>query len=121
MDRLPRDEIEKKAKLQAENPRYVEDSASGLSQMDKNRIIQRAEIISRQNEAANRITARSGGKKRSTRNRRKTRKGKYARHEKENTQRKRERQRERLSQNVKDRRKRVKLCEDVVNQYHLPN
>lgn len=73
---LPRDEIEKKAKLQAENPRYVEDLASGLSVMDKNRIIQRANIIRRQSEAVNRLTTRSGGKKRLTRKGRKAKKGK---------------------------------------------
>lgn len=74
--RLSRDEIEKKAKLQAENPRYVEDLASGLSVMDKNRIIQRANIIRRQSEAVNRLTTSSGGKKRLTRKGRKAKKGK---------------------------------------------
>lgn len=58
---LSRDEIEKKAVLEVENPGYVEDSVTGLNAMDKARIIQRANIIRRQREATNRISR--GGKK----------------------------------------------------------
>ena len=75
--RLSAQEIENKAQLQVENPNYVNE-VYGLSDNDKSRIIQRAAIIRRQNEAVARHQRRQGrgGKKRLTRKGRKIRKGK---------------------------------------------